>query len=144
MTWEQFLDRVGQHRRIHPAASREQLHRVEMLLGEIPVWLRQMLELFNGGKFFIRGLPFATLFGIADERDVGDWFVDRFTKHWRKCGGRDNDWAVGITSYGGVFIAKHDGSIKEWGTADEDWLHHWENLSEWLAWLVDEGYRTLK
>lgn len=146
MIWEEFLKQVrscaSTKHNVTPPCPGELIERTEASLGPMPQWLLAMLRVFNGAEFFLDGIPFVTVFGIAENTRDGDWSLDSYTRLWRSHGHRPNDWAFGITTYGGLFVGNLESQIREWDTSEARWLQSWASVHDWMTWVIREGINT--
>lgn len=149
MDWDDFLQKMQtfppQVHNLRLPCHLERVKKAELLLGQIPIELSQMLERFNGGKLFINGIAFVTIFGLSMPNDspTFDWFIDRYTPAWRSKIGQPMDWVIGMTNYGGVQILERDSFISEWDSSQNKWMDGRYSLSEWLEKMLADGAACL-
>jgi hypothetical protein len=148
--WDAFLGRLRAYppefHRVLPPCSAERIEAVEKELGRLPQTLKEMLKHLNGAELFIVGLPYLSLFGISTipllppfEWSTG-WYIDTFTPKWRATGsGRQNDWAIAMTNYGGLILVDGDETVKEWDTGESRWLCERLPFHKWIEKVMSEG-----
>jgi hypothetical protein len=148
--WEVFLSRLQAYpshfHRILPPCPGERIDAVERELGNLPLTLKAMLSHLNGAQLFLKAGPSFSLFGISTVPPLPpfewavDWYIDRFTPRWRAAGsGRQNDWAIAMTNYGGLILLDRDETVKEWDTGQSCWLAKNLLLEEWIEKVIREG-----
>ena len=118
-------------------------------LGTMPAILKQMLENFNGAELFVDacgGGAMLSLFGLTTVPPLPplewgeDWYIDRFTPHWRAAGtDRDDDWAIGMENYGGLILFNESRGISEWGTSERGWLLENVVFGDWIEKVIADG-----
>ncbi|HJT23204.1 MAG TPA: hypothetical protein VJ873_01410 [bacterium] len=148
--WYIFLGRLRAypphfHRTLPPCPS-HRIEGAEKELGKLPETLGEMLRCFNGAKLFDAGLPFVRLFGISTMPPLPplewapEWYIDRFTPIWRAAGsGRENDWAIAMTNYGGLVLLDAGGAVKEWDMGESKWLIKDLPFGNWVEKIMSEG-----
>jgi hypothetical protein len=102
----------------------------------------------DGGDLFQDSGPFVTLFSLQSDLPRGElfpkeWSIKNYTQRWRSFGNRTGEWVFGITNYGGLLIAKLDGSVMEWDTQYAKILQQWPSYRDSFDWIVAEGIKTL-
>lgn len=129
--------------RILPPCPGERIEAVEKELGKLPTTLKAMLRHFNGAKLFDASF---SLFGISlipplpPLEWAPEWCVDKFTRKWRAAGsGRQGDWAIAMTNYGGLILLNGNERIKEWDTSQSTWLLKDLPVGEWIEKVISEG-----
>ncbi len=148
--WLKVINRLQTYpqdtHRLLPPCSRERLQAVETVLGKLTEALQDMLMHFNGAELFTRDGPLATLFGISTIPPMPslewapDWYIDKFTPEWRVLGpGRNREWVVGMTNYGGLILLNDEGTISEWDTSEFTWLLQGMPFGQWIESILDEG-----
>jgi hypothetical protein len=153
--WKNVLSRLRTYSEevntILPPCPEERLYAVEADLGKMPDVLRDMLRHFNGAKLFLRGLPLVRVFGISTIPPLPalewgpDWYVDKYTPTWRRASpGRENQWAIGMTNYGGLIILDKSGITKQWDTSQEIWEPNEWSFDEWIEGVLREGDAFMK
>ncbi len=117
----------------------------------MPHVLRDMLRHFNGAELFESGLPLLTIFGISGVSSLSalewapDWHIDKFTPPWRASGpDRKDDWAIGMTNYGGLILMDATGAISEWDTGEKRWLLRNVPLETWIEEIMREGETLMR
>jgi hypothetical protein len=69
-----------------------------------------------------------------------EWCIDVFTPKWRAAGiGRSRDWAIAVTSYGGLILLGANDEISEWDTGQCTWLFKSLPFREWIDHIIGEG-----
>jgi len=151
--WDAFLVRLHAYpshfHRILPPCPEERIEAVEKQLGKLPTSVMSMLRRFNGAKLFLSAGPSFSLFGISDVPPLPplpllewapEWCIDKLTPKWRGAGsGRQGDWAIAMTNYGGLILLDWNESIKEWDTAQSTWLSQNLSFGEWIEKVISEG-----
>jgi hypothetical protein len=143
--WESFARTLRSFppgaNQLRPPCCVERLASAELKLGPIPADLRSMLTTFNGGELFINGPPFLTIFGIDHSAgpSPSDWFIDVYTPVWRSAAGRDFDWAVAMTNYGGLIVLGPDNMVCEWDVSQGKWDGQALDLVKWTQKVLIEG-----
>jgi hypothetical protein len=117
---------------------------VEAELGKLPGWIRSILSEFNGAELFLVAGASYRFFGIKGNNALPElypqeWFIGPYTQEWRGHGSRVNEWVVGISAYGSLFISRPDGSVAEWDTQTAKYIQLWSNEELWFDWLVSTG-----
>jgi hypothetical protein len=147
--WRAFVDRLhkhpsGYHQFLSPCRH-DEIAAVEEKLGSLPTTLREMLEHFNGAELFIGAGPMLTLFPISTipSRSLewgDDWYIDKLSRLWRERGpNRNDDWAIGMTNYGGLILFNESRGVKEWDTSETRWLLEDIPFSEWIEKVISDG-----
>jgi hypothetical protein len=148
--WDEFFCKIqgypAEVNEFLPPCSTERIEQVEKALGKMPSGLVDMLSHFNGAKLFQRCGPMLNIFGITPipalhpmEWAEG-WNIDKFTPKWRAAKeGRETNWAIGITNYGGVIILDQDGTVREWDTAQTMWDPKTWDFAGWIDYILAEG-----
>jgi hypothetical protein len=103
----------------------------------------------NGAELFIGGSgagPMLTLFRISTIPSLpslewaDDWYIDKLTPKWRERGpNRNDDWAIGMTNYGGLILFSESRGIKEWDTGETRWLLEDITFGEWIEKVIVDG-----
>ncbi len=118
---------------------------VEAEFGKMPVPLVEMVRHFNGAELFCCPHVLITLFGISPRRPVSrfkwapDWYIDKFTRAWRKANPESELWAFAMSNYGGLMLASNGGRIREWDTSINDWGESFRSIKQWMEYIIDEG-----
>jgi hypothetical protein len=148
--WDAFLSRLrgyppGYHRFLAPC-SRQRIKAVEGEIGPLPVVLSEMVERFNGAELFIASGPMLTVFGLSTVPPpppldwAEGWYIDGFTPKWRASGqNRNDDWALGMTSYGGLILYNEHKGVKEWDTGANKYNFENMSLDDWLEKVLGDG-----
>jgi hypothetical protein len=151
--WGALVDRLrkyprGHHQFLAPCPH-DGIAAVEKTFGAMPAIIRGMLEHFNGAELIIGGLgagPMLTLFRISTTPSLpslkwgDDWYIDNLTPKWRERGpNRNNDWAIGMTNYGGLILFSESRGIKEWDTGETRWLLEDIPFGDWIEKVISEG-----
>jgi hypothetical protein len=117
----------------------------------MPDGLIEMLPHFNGAELFDRCGPMLTIFGISTIPALPplewapDWQIDKYTPAWRQASPhRENQWAIGMTNYGGLIILDNDGTVKQWDKSRRIWEDNQWTLDEWVEDIFREGDAFLK
>jgi hypothetical protein len=133
------------HRLLAPGPP-ERIEAAERQLGTMPTTLKDMLQHFNGAELFIGGLPMLTIFGATTIPPLPplewaeDWYIDKLTPDWRMSGSnRDKDWAIGMTSYGGLILFNESYGISEWDTGESRWVFESIVLDDWVEKVIADG-----
>ncbi|HZL36667.1 MAG TPA: SMI1/KNR4 family protein [Tepidisphaeraceae bacterium] len=129
----------GSRHTFNPPCTDAHIRAVEDSLGQMPSWLRGMLKCFSGAELFLFQGPCDTIFGLSLPADEGFWSVDRYTPVWREHRPGEKEWAIGITNYGGLYVAGSDNSVREWDTSEARWLGSWASPEEWIEHVIAEG-----
>ncbi|WP_144973534.1 hypothetical protein [Bremerella volcania] len=102
-----------------------------------------MVDRFSGAELFV---DFATIFRLTDDPPLPplewavEWCIDAMTTKWRVAGtGREQDWALAMTNYGGLILLDSQGLVKEWDTGQATWLNKDISLQDWLDGIMTEG-----
>lgn len=154
MNWTRFIERLETYPQnthvFRLPVSVERLNKVQEGFELLPQPLLSMIEHFNGAKLFNFGLPMLRLFGISEDPPLDelewaeDWYIDKFTPTWRSAEkGRESQFAIGMTSYGGVIIYDQ-GLIKEWDTSELAWAPSDYELGDWLEKVLQDGDTMLR
>jgi len=146
--WGALIDRLREcryHQFLAPS-PRDRIAAVEEKVGAMPALLREMLEHFNGAELFIGGLPLLTLFRISTVPSLPslewseEWYIDKLTPKWRASGpNRNDDWAIGMTNYGGLILFNESRGISEWDTGESRWLIREMPFNEWIEKIMKDG-----
>ena len=148
--WSAFEARLRayppHYHHILPPCTPDRIKVIERKLGRLPPALVGMLRRFNGAELFVSAIPAFTLFGVstcpqpsAFEWAQG-WYIDTYTPQWRETGrDREHDWALGMTSYGGLILLDETEIVSEWGTAEGEWLSRGVSLGDWTEKVIREG-----
>ena len=151
--WQLFLERLNafgtEAHKILPPCAEDRLEAIQAQLGKMPTALVEMLRTFDGAQLFDNGGPLVSIFGISTIPPLPplewapDWYIDKFTPVWRAKQKR-NDWAIGITSYGVLFLMDQEGAISKWDTGQKGWESRNQLLGQWMEELMREGESYLK
>ena len=147
MNWGNFLIAAGEFRhQVFPSCPDSRIQDVQASLGLMPKVLIDMLKTFNGGKFYIDRIPLITIFGISPlspeaASDPGtEWHIDQFAPKWRiSAGGREKDWPIAMTNYGGLIILQENERVREWDTGQGKWSSESTRLEDWINRALSEG-----
>jgi hypothetical protein len=122
----------------------QRIRGTEAQLGKLPSQIVGLLTAFNGGELFIDATPFITIFGLslAGDPPDRDWSVDRFTAKWRAAMNRPNDWIIGVSNYGGIYVVDENNIVREWDSAQKRWTKEF-SFEEWIEFLFSEGQAYL-
>jgi hypothetical protein len=151
--WKSFVNRLDSYpRHVHrtlPPAPSDCVERTEMEVGKFPEVIYEMLMCFNGAQLFNFGLPYIYLFGLSPAPSrfewAPEWCIDLLTPKWRHAGaGRESDWAIAATNYGGLVLLEPDGFIKEWDKGENRWLLRHIRFDEWVDKIMHEGDLIMK
>jgi len=153
--WSNLVERLTTQsavlHRFQPPCSLDTIRDVQQQLGALPHVLKDMLTRFNGALLFDTGLPMITLFRASKQPPLRvlewapDWCIDVMTPKWRAGGAtRKEDWAFGMTSYGGLLILDGRGRVKEWDTAEGAWLIKSMAFDKWIAKILKEGKELIE
>ncbi len=148
--WDNFLLRMkaypAAYHRFQPPCTRDRLQEMENELGTLPISLKAMLMHFNGARLFISAGESISIFGISTIPPLpplewaAEWCIDKFTPKWRAAGsGRESDWAVAMTNYGGLILLDGTERINEWDTGQSTWLSKNLSIGEWIENVIKEG-----
>jgi len=125
--------------KFNPPCSHARIDEVEGSLGPMPKWLHEMLSCFNGAELFIYFGTSFTIFGNAAPGQPDYWSIDVYTSLWRQHGARDGEWPIGITDYGGLYIAGPDDSVREWDTSAARWIGSWDSPERWVDHIIKQA-----
>jgi hypothetical protein len=147
--WKVFLDCLRTYSQdlhsVLPPCSEERLETVQIELGKMPESLIEMLRQFNGARLFNVSGPLYTIFGLSASPPVPsmesapDWYIDKFTCAWRESHDRTQEWAIGITNYGGLILLDDNGLIREWDTSQNTWGQQDVIFEDWISAILIEG-----
>jgi hypothetical protein len=133
------------HRFLAPCPQ-ERITAIEQEIGSLPPTLRRMVEHFNGAELFNGSGPMLTVFGLSTVPPrpplewAEDWHIDKFTPTWRTSGGdRNDDWALGMTNYGGLILFNEYRGVKEWDTSTRKYTLEDMSLNDWIERVLSEG-----
>jgi hypothetical protein len=148
--WTALMDRLRKyppsyHKFLAPC-PRDRITASETRLGTMPEVLKDMVQHFNGAELFDATGPLLTLFGVTTVPPLPplewaeDWYIDKFTPHWRAWGAnRDDDWVIGMMSYGGLILFNQSRGISEWDTGERRWLLENTLLDDWIEKVIVHG-----
>ncbi len=149
MDWKGFVNRLKQLpanvTNLALPCPPERIAEERVRLGSWPSDLAEMLIVFNGGELFVDAMPFVTIFGLslADDPPELEWSIDKFTPKWRAAMQRPNEWIIGITNYGGIFVADENNVVREWDSAQKQWTNKPLSFDEWADFIFVEGQKCL-
>lgn len=147
--WREILGHLdtyptGTHTLLAPCPT-DRIVASEKEIGALPDSLKEMLAHFNGAELFVDALPFVTLFALTVPPQMSaqdwapDWYIDKYTKAWRSAGGQPGEWAIAMTSYGGLFILDSKDVVREWDTGSSAWGPTQWIFPQWVKQLLVEG-----
>ena len=132
--------------RLLPPTPAARIGEIEIELGKLPNTLATMLRHFNGARLFISAGASFSIFGISSIPPLPplewapEWCIDTFTPRWRAAGAnRENDWAIAMTSYGGLILLDENETIKEWDTSQSTWMSNSLPVGDWIENIISEG-----
>jgi hypothetical protein len=148
--WKSTLKRLSSYpvdvHRILPPCPEARLQSVQLELGTMPDDLIDMLRHFNGAKLFNKCGPMISVFGITAVPLLPpmewspDWHIDQYTPDWRRASaGREKEWAIAMTNYGGLAILDKSGAVKEWDKGYRMWGVTDQDLGSWMDRILREG-----
>lgn len=148
-SWDDFLLELKKHPghtySLLDRSSESRISEAERDMGKLPSPVRGMLEHFNGAELFISSGPSLTLFGLSTSPLPSEfewaptWYIDFMTPEWRANGERADQWAIGMTNYGGLLIVDAGGEFGEWDTNEGSWISRKVPFEMWLRATLRDG-----